>query len=26
MLQYYGLARRQDDEGGQYPAMIKWLR
>lgn len=26
MLQYYGLARRQGDEGEQYPAMIKWLR
>lgn len=26
MLQYYGLARRQDEEGAQYPAMIKWLR
>ena len=26
MLQYYGLARFPDDEGEQYPAMIKWLR
>lgn len=26
MLQYYGLARFNQDEGDQYPAMIKWLR
>ena len=26
MLQYYGLSRFPDDEGEQYPAMIKWLR
>lgn len=26
MLQYYGLARFREDEGEQYPAMIKWLR
>lgn len=26
MLQYYGLARFRQDEGEQYPAMIKWLR
>ena len=26
MLQYYGLARFPDDEGEQYPMMIKWLR
>jgi len=26
ILQYYGLARRPNDEGEQYPAMIKWLR
>jgi hypothetical protein len=26
MLQYYGLARRIEDDGAAYPAMIKWLR
>jgi hypothetical protein len=26
MLQYYGLARTKEQEGKQYPAMIKWLR
>jgi hypothetical protein len=26
MLRYYGLARFPDQDGEQYPAMIKWLR
>lgn len=26
MLQYYGLARFLNDDGDQFPAMIKWLR